>query len=126
MKEEKELLTRIGRQEPFTVPDGYFESLTERVMQRLPEKATPEAEPLTLWQRVKPWVYMTAMFAGLMCSMRLWMERPTPRGLSHPDRTRRRTVQRGGDGIHHRTLDAGRLFALSISERGGITPLDNP
>jgi hypothetical protein len=78
MKEEKELLTRMGRQEPFTVPDGYFESLTERVMQRLPEKVTPEAEPLTLWQRVKPWVYMTAMFAGLMCSMRLWMERPTP------------------------------------------------
>jgi hypothetical protein len=76
MKEEKLLLEKMGRHEPFTVPDGYFDSLTERVMSRLPEKEAPAEKEDTLWERVKPWVYMTAMFMGLMCSMRLWMERP--------------------------------------------------
>jgi hypothetical protein len=76
MKEEKLLLEKMGRHEPFTVPDGYFDSLTERVMSRLPEKEAPAEKEYTLWERVKPWVYMTAMFMGLMCSMRLWIERP--------------------------------------------------
>jgi hypothetical protein len=76
MKEEKELLERMGRREPYTTPDGYFDDLTQRVMSRLPQKERPAEEELTLWQRVKPWIYMTAMFVGLMCSMRIWMERP--------------------------------------------------
>ena len=66
MKEEDNILKKVGKENVFRVPDGYFENLTSEVMSRLPEKETPaiiKREP-TKWERIKPWVYMTAMFAG--------------------------------------------------------------
>ena len=69
-----------ARHSGFRVPDGYFESLTQRVMERLPEaeaetaQASAEiitlAEP-TLWQRVRPWLYMAAMFVGAAFIIRI-------------------------------------------------------
>ncbi len=76
MKEERQLLEKMGRREPFTTPEGYFDDLTQRVMSRLPERERADMPEISLWSRVKPWIYMTAMFGGLMCSMRIWMDRP--------------------------------------------------
>ncbi len=36
--EEKVLLERFGRENPFRVPEGYFDTLPEKVMNRLPRK----------------------------------------------------------------------------------------
>ena len=36
--EEKEIKERFGQTNPFRVPDGYFDQLTERVMSQLPER----------------------------------------------------------------------------------------
>ena len=46
-------------------------------MEKLPEKEPllPMPEP-TLWQRVKPWLYMTAMFCGIMLSVRIFVGEP--------------------------------------------------
>ena len=63
MKEE-ELFQRIGKDNPFTVPDGYFENLTENVMASLPEKELPEQKVLTLRDKIKPYIYLAAMFVG--------------------------------------------------------------
>lgn len=38
MKEEDKILKKIGTENPFRVPNGYFENLTSEVMNRLPEK----------------------------------------------------------------------------------------
>ena len=35
---EEKLLSRFGTERPFTVPDGYFESLTDRVMSRIVQR----------------------------------------------------------------------------------------
>lgn len=76
MKEEDELLRKLGTKNPFTVPEGYFEHFTGKLMEKLPEKE-PAAEPaITAWQRVKPWVYMAAMFCGLMISVRAIVGHP--------------------------------------------------
>ena len=74
MKEENNILRKVGTESPFKVPEGYFENFAEELMNRLPEKDTAylQEEP-TLWQRVKPWLYMTAMFCGLMLSFRLFI-----------------------------------------------------
>ena len=66
MKEEDMLLSKVGRSNPFTVPEGYFEGLTNQVMERLPEKPLPEykTKPVTWWDKAKPSVYLAAMFAG--------------------------------------------------------------
>lgn len=56
MKEEDNILRKVGTGNPFQVPDGYFENFTSEVMQRLPEKEKPAfvmKEP-TLWDKVKP------------------------------------------------------------------------
>ena len=80
MKEEDKILKKIGTENPFRVPDGYFENLTSEVMSRLPEKETPaiiKREP-TKWERIKPWVYMTAMFAGAALIIRVASSEHTP------------------------------------------------
>lgn len=38
MKEDKDLLSKYGRKNPFTVPEGYFQDFNERLMEQLPEK----------------------------------------------------------------------------------------
>lgn len=77
MEEEKNILKKVGTKNPFTVPEGYFENFTQDLMSKLPEKESylPESEP-TLWQRVKPWIYMTAMFVGIMLSVKIFIGEP--------------------------------------------------
>ena len=73
MKEEDKLLRKVGTTNPFTVPEGYFENLTSEVMNRLPEKEKTEfsVKKVTLWDRMKPWAYMAAMFAGAALIIRI-------------------------------------------------------
>lgn len=75
--EEKRILRKIGTKNPFTVPEGYFDSFPQELMEKLPEKEPllSVSEP-TLWQRVKPWIYMTAMFCGIMLSVRIFVGEP--------------------------------------------------
>lgn len=77
MEEERNILKKVGTKNPFTVPEGYFENFTQELMSKLPEKDSylPESEP-ALWQRVKPWIYMTAMFVGIMLSVRVFIGEP--------------------------------------------------
>ena len=73
MKEEDKLQKMIGTENPFRVPEGYFENLTSEVMNKLPEKEKVTAvrnEP-TMWQKVRPWLYMTAMFIGAALIIRV-------------------------------------------------------
>lgn len=76
-----DILGRIDRQTGMTVPDGYFEQFAARMKQSLPEQpweSTPESGADTrvipsrsLWQRVRPYVYMAAMFAGIWLMMNI-------------------------------------------------------
>ena len=80
MKEEDNILKKVGKENVFRVPDGYFENLTSEVMSRLPEKETPafiKKEP-TKWERIKPWLYMTAMFVGAALIIRVASSDRTP------------------------------------------------
>lgn len=80
MKEEDKILNKIGTENPFRVPEGYFESFTSEVMNRLPEKEKPaitQREP-TRWERVRPWLYMAAMFIGAAMIIRVASSDRTP------------------------------------------------
>ena len=77
MGKEDNILRKVGTQNPFRVPDHYFENFTQELMNKLPEKEPVPAMPEpTLWQRVKPWLYMTAMFCGIMLSVRIFVGEP--------------------------------------------------
>ena len=73
MKEDTELKKKIGKENPFKVPEGYFENIVPEIMKRLPEAEAQESVEITMWERVKPWVYMVAMFCGLMFGLRVMM-----------------------------------------------------
>lgn len=72
MKEEDKLLKKIGTENPFRVPEGYFEGFTSELMSRLPEKEKTDIhrEPTT-WEKVRPWLYMAAMFIGAALIIRV-------------------------------------------------------
>ena len=77
MNPEEKILQKIGKKNPFTVPENYFENFTQELMDKLPAKeAVFQTEAPTLWQRVKPWLYMTAMFCGIMLSVRIFVGKP--------------------------------------------------
>lgn len=66
MKEEDTLLKKIGKENSFKVPDGYFANLTSEVMNRLPAEETNiiAESPVSMWTKVKPLLYLAAMFVG--------------------------------------------------------------
>lgn len=76
MRKESDILEKAGRRDGMTVPEGFFESFAEEMAGRLPEN--PEAErpvvlrPKTTWQRLRPYVYMAAMFAGIWCMLKMF------------------------------------------------------
>ena len=77
MGKEDNILRKVGTSNPFRVPDHYFEDFTQELMSKLPEKESmPLMSEPTLWQRVKPWIYMTAMFCGIMLSVRVFVGKP--------------------------------------------------
>lgn len=73
---DSETLKGFSRDDGMRVPDGYFADFARRMEAALPEQPweKPEAKPVprTLWQAVRPYVYMAAMFAGIWCMMNLF------------------------------------------------------
>lgn len=65
MKDEQSNLQRLKGKQPFKLPEGYMEGLTERILTQLPEKPHEKEKPVSLLDRVRPWLYMAAVFAGL-------------------------------------------------------------
>ena len=80
MKEEDILLKKLGKENSFKVPEGYFENLTSEVMNKLPEKekVTLKEEPVSTWTRLKPLLYMAAMFVGAALIIRVASSDRTP------------------------------------------------
>jgi hypothetical protein len=65
-----------GNKNPFKVPEGYFDRLSDRLLSQLPERTVESPQPPSLWQRVQPWVYMAAMFCGIALMVNLFTRTP--------------------------------------------------
>lgn len=66
MKTEQNNLDSFKGKSPFSVPEGYLEGLTANVMSQLPDKSPEEeVKRVSLMDRVRPWIYMAAVFAGM-------------------------------------------------------------
>lgn len=51
--EEIDIMKRFGNQNHFSVPEGYFDRLTEQVMERLPERELHLVKKAPLWRRYR-------------------------------------------------------------------------
>lgn len=60
-------LEQLKEKNPFRVPEGYWERLTDRMMEKLPEKEFVPVEPrkVTIMEYVRPWLYLAAIIAGM-------------------------------------------------------------
>ena len=65
MNKKENTLDRLKGKQPFRVPDGYMEGLTNRIMESLPEPPVMEADSVSLVERIRPWLYLAAVFAGM-------------------------------------------------------------
>ncbi len=79
MKTPDKLSVNMPRTDGMTVPEGYFEDFKARMKASLPERqwereARGEVPvlPKTFWQKVRPYVYMAAMFMGVWCMMKMF------------------------------------------------------
>ena len=66
------LKDKFGQDPGFKVPDGYFDEIFTKISDSLPERTIEKPMPLTMWQRVRPYVYLAAMFAGIWCMMKMF------------------------------------------------------
>ncbi|MGL5228722.1 MAG: hypothetical protein ACRC77_11120 [Bacteroidales bacterium] len=58
----------------FKVPENYFEDFSEKMMDQLPDmEPVFENEPISLWKRMRPILYMAAMFLSIMFTIRVFV-----------------------------------------------------
>jgi len=68
--EDSTILKKYGKNSGFKVPENFFEDFNTRMTDMLPDvEITPVDIKPTMWQRVKPYAYLAAMFAGVWCMM---------------------------------------------------------
>lgn len=67
-QEDSEILQKLGKEPGFKVPEHFFDDFSKSMMDKLPEVQITETDVKpSVWERVRPYVYMAAMFAGIWC-----------------------------------------------------------
>lgn len=72
-QDDSTILKKYGKDPGFKVPENYFDDFNKRMTEMLPDvEITPVDVKPTMWQRVRPLVYLAAMFAGVWCMMQVF------------------------------------------------------
>lgn len=83
MKQEEDLINKYGKDSGMRVPEGYFAEVEKQILQKLPPYQKKKHEVvLSRWQRVKPYVYLAAMFCGIWLMMKVFHTVTQPMTLS--------------------------------------------
>ena len=72
--ENSKILEQLGKNPGFKVPENYFNDFNAKLVESLPEIKITEEEKPTLWVRVRPFIYMAAMFAGVWLMMNIFSQ----------------------------------------------------
>ncbi len=81
-QDDSTILKKYGKDPGFKVPENYFDDFNKRMSQMLPDvEITPVDVKPTMWQRVKPLVYLAAMFAGVWCMLQVFSNFTSPNNL---------------------------------------------
>lgn len=95
MKQTKPLPPRHESEQHYSVPEGYFDDLEERLLKSLPQEdempPVEEANP-TLWVRLRPILYMAAMFVTMSLLFRAFhssQSKPTTPAVAKTEQTAR-------------------------------------
>ena len=72
MEKKTPILDEIGRKHGMKVPENYFADFAGKMADSLPVREIQLPDQPPLWLRVKPWIYMAAMFAGIWLMMKMF------------------------------------------------------
>lgn len=83
----KDILGQVNHKDGMVTPENYFQDFATRMFSQLPEqpweREEPKVIPRSFWQKVRPYVYLAAMFMGVWCMMKMFdLMRPDSPGLS--------------------------------------------
>lgn len=85
MDKKSDILTKLGKDSGFKVPEGYFADFADKMANSLPERELPKVIKPTRWMRIRPYVYMAAMFAGVWCMLYLFQDLSKRSGATSTD-----------------------------------------
>jgi hypothetical protein len=95
MELKQNILDELKGKNPFKVPDGYFEGLTEQIMAQIPDASYKEPKVVSLLDRVRPWLYLAGAVAGLLLIFKVFYN-PVTQG--NDDQPKELYVQAFGSG----------------------------
>ncbi len=74
MNDEERIKERFGKEQPFRVPEGYFDHFASQFISQLPER---EARQIKLrpsrWQQWRPWAAAAAFIGVVAVGATLWL-----------------------------------------------------
>lgn len=71
MHAEDKLKQKYGTDSGHRLPPDFFEEFRRQTLASLPERTIAPAPKLTTWQRLKPYLALAAMFAGIWCILKM-------------------------------------------------------
>jgi hypothetical protein len=94
---EKGRIYKIDEREarrPFTVPEGYFENLTQNIMDALPQQESIYSTTITVtpWMRIRPYLYAAAAFVGIFFCIKAAVGISTRNNASEMAQTEETTI----------------------------------
>lgn len=82
MKSEENIKRIAGKDTGLKVPPDFFDNIYDSISASLPEREIkPEPRP-SMWVRMRPYVYLAAMFAGIWCMMKVFQPSAQPDQVS--------------------------------------------
>ncbi|MDR1602568.1 MAG: hypothetical protein LBS42_09095 [Tannerella sp.] len=80
MEAKQSKLEKLKGQNPFRVPEGYMEGLTSQIMNSIPENMPKrESKVFSLNERIRPLLYLAAVFIGFIFLFRMFIIPATPK-----------------------------------------------
>lgn len=76
--EEREIRERFDKLNHFTVPEGYFDRLTQQVMERVPEREVKRARTISLWRKYRVGIVAAACTLFAVCGVGAYRQLNSP------------------------------------------------
>ncbi len=119
MTDENYIEERVGKRNPFRVPEGYFEQLTAQVMEQIPEEPKQPVRAKSIWLR--PVFYAAASVCALLISATVWLALPSEQPSASPMQAQTAVQQEDSDtyldeAADYMMLDNHEIYTLLASE----------